>query len=245
MVLQLSVAEVVPDGAAVLAALDVPADQGGRPHLEALVGAAFAAFEEAAAPVGMVADLSRDEFAGVYAGAGGNAPDSVVADIFPRAEAISLFVVTLGPGVGDAIARRFAERDYALAAALDAVASEAADRAAEVVERRVEESLRDQGRLGHDGAALRYSPGYCGWHVSGQAALFRHLGPGRIGVQLTEAGFMVPEKSVSGVILAGPREIHPFTPSYPFCAACATRACLARVRTLLGQEARAVGGSRS
>ncbi|MDP2957191.1 MAG: vitamin B12 dependent-methionine synthase activation domain-containing protein [Longimicrobiales bacterium] len=238
MILEIGVAEVVPDAAAVLAALDVPADRAARPHLEDLVASALRAFEDTAAPVGIVADLSREAFAEVYSGAPANAPDSVVADVYPRAEALSLFVVTLGSATSDAIARGFAARDFALAATLDAVASEAADRAAEVVERRVERRLRDAGRLGDDAAALRYSPGYCGWDVGGQAALFRHLKPGRIGVRLTDGGFMTPEKSVSGVILAGPRQIHRFSPTYSFCASCATHSCRERMAALFGREAR-------
>lgn len=237
MIIELDLAEVAPERAAVLAALDVPADQGGRPHLETLVASAFEAFSRAAAPLAVTADLSREEFARIYAEARGNAADSVVGDLSARAEAFTLFVVTLGPGVSEAIARGFAERDYAGAAALDAVASEAADLAAAAVERRVEARLRVEGRLGADGAALRYSPGYCGWHVSGQAALFRRLEPARIGVRLTEAGFMRPEKSVSGVILAGPRALHRFSPSYPFCADCVTRGCLPRMRALFGRGA--------
>lgn len=238
MILQIGVAEVVPDRAAVLAALDIPPEREARPHLEDLVASALRVFEETAAPAGIVADLSREAFAEVYAGAPANAPDSVVADVFPRAEALSLFVATLGAATSEAIARGFAERDFAMASALDAVASEAADRAAEVVERRVERRLRDEGRLAEDGAALRYGPGYCGWDVGGQAALFRHLEPERIGVRLTDGGFMRPEKSVSGVILAGPRRIHRFSPTYPFCAWCATHSCRERMRALFGHEAR-------
>jgi hypothetical protein len=241
MVLELGVAEVAPERATVLAALDVPADHAGRPHLVELVGAALDAFARAAEPVALVSDVSREEFERVYRGAEGNAPESVVGDIFPRADALALFVVTLGSAVSGAIARGFAERDYALATTLDAVASEAAERAAELVERRVEVRLREEGRIPADGAALRHSPGYCGWHVSGQAALFRRLQPERIGVGLTEAGFMRPEKSVSGVILAGPRAIHRFSPGYPFCAACPTHGCLARMRARFGRDARPAG----
>lgn len=169
MVLDIGVAEVAPERDAVFAALAVPADQRGRPHLEELVSAALGVFERTAAPVGIVADLSREAFAQVYRGARGNASDSVVGDVFPHAGTLSLFVVTLGPAVSDAIAQRFEESDFALAAAVDAIASEAADRAAEVAERRVERRLRDEGRLGGDDAARRYSPGYRGWDVSGHA----------------------------------------------------------------------------
>lgn len=242
MIIELGVAEVAPERDAVMAALDVPADQGGMPQVEALVASAFEAFSRAAAPLAVTADLSREEFSQVYEAASGNAADSVVGDLSPRADALTLFVVTLGPGVSEAIARGFAERDYAGAAALDAVASEAADLAAAAVERRVEARLRGEGRLEADGAALRYSPGYCGWHVSGQGALFRRLQPERIGVHLTEAGFMRPEKSVSGVILAGPRTLHRFSPSYPFCAGCVARGCLPRMRALFGRGAGPRGG---
>ncbi len=238
MILEIGVRDVAPDAAAVLAALDVPADREARPHLLELAAAALAAFDGAAAPMAIVADVSREAFAEVYAAAPANAPDSVVGDVHPRAEALTLFVVTVGPGTSDAIARAFADRDFALATALDVVASEAADRAAEWVERHVEARLRGKGRLGADGAALRYSPGYCGWDVGGQAALFRRLEPERIGVRLTEGGFMRPEKSVSGVVLSGPRAIHRFSPTYPFCAHCATRTCRERMRALFGREAR-------
>jgi len=235
MIVEIGVAEVVPDRSAVLAAMDVSGGAQARPHLDELADSALRAFAKTAAPVGIVADASREEFAEIYAGAPGNAPDSVVADVFPRAEALSLFVVTLGSATSEAVARGFAEHDFAAAAVLDAVASEAADRAAEVVERRVERRLRDEGRLGGDGVALRYSPGYCGWNVGGQAALFRRLEPERIGVRLTDGGFMRPEKSVSGVILAGPRSIHRVTPTYPFCASCVAHGCRVRLRALFGR----------
>jgi len=237
MILEIGVADVVPDGAAVLAAMDVPGDAKARPHLDELVDSALRAFERTATPVAIVADVSREAFAEIYAGAPSNAARSVVADVFPRAEALSLFVVTLGSATSQAIARGFAERDFAAAAALDAVASEAADRAGEVVERHVEKRLRAEGRLLGDGEALRYSPGYCGWDVGGQAALFGRLEPERIGVRLTDGGFMKPEKSVSGVILAGPRSIHRITPAYPFCASCVTHGCRVRLRALFGRGA--------
>jgi len=237
MILEIGVTDVAPDRSAVLSALGVPEDRDGRPDLDELVGSALRTFEATAAPVGIVADVAREEFQEVYAGAPSNAASSVVADVFPRADALTLFVVTLGAAISEAIARGFAEHDFAAAAALDAVASEAADRAAEVVERRVERRLRDEGHLGTDGAALRYSPGYCGWDVGGQLALFRRLDPARIGVRLTDGGFMRPEKSVSGVILAGPRSIHRITPTYPFCASCVAHGCRVRLRALFGRAA--------
>ena len=60
---------------------------------------------------------------------------------------------------------------------------------------------------------LRYSPGYCGWHVSGQINLFNTLTPEKIGITLGESCLMNPLKSVSGVLVAGPPNIHISTPT--------------------------------
>lgn len=240
MILELGVDDVVPGRAAVLASLDVPAGPHLPSHIIGLAAAAEEVFRSTAAPVGIAAEVEGRDFEDVYAAAEGNAPDSVVSAVAPRAGCRALFVVTLGPGVDQAIALSFAQADFALAATLDALASEAADLAAQAVERHVEARWREEGKLDGDGAALRYSPGYCGWHVSGQRALFQALGPEAIGVRLTEGGFMSPTKSVSGVVLGGPRAIHRFSPTYPFCSGCATHECRERMRALFG-AARAPG----
>lgn len=49
-----------------------------------------------------------------------------------------------------------------------------------------------------------YSPGYCGWNVSEQHALFSLLPEGFCGVKLCESGLMLPIKSVSAVVGVGP-----------------------------------------
>ena len=54
----------------------------------------------------------------------------------------------------------------------------------------------------------RFSPGYCGWHVSSQHDLFSLFPDGRpCGVTLTPSALMLPIKSVSGVIGLGP-DVH-------------------------------------
>jgi cobalamin-dependent methionine synthase I len=185
-----------------------------------------------------VLELSREAFAIVHSGDGLNAPDSVVATLFPRAEILALFAVTVGEETGLAIARSFQAHDYPVATLLDTLASEAADRAAERLESLMEMTWKREGRLGEGGAALRYSPGYCGWHVTGQRALFRHLDPKPIGITLTDACLMDPVKSVSGVILAGPRSLHRFSPTRSFCAHCGTRSCRERMRAILREPSK-------
>jgi cobalamin-dependent methionine synthase I len=49
----------------------------------------------------------------------------------------------------------------------------------------------------------RYSPGYCGWHLSEQRKLFRLLGDSPCGIELSDVCLMKPIKSISGIIGVG------------------------------------------
>jgi hypothetical protein len=239
MILEFTTAELTPDRGSILGALGVPGNREVPPSVQEALTLAEGLFQETAAPRGLVAEVTPGAFGDVYAGEGMNAPDSIVGQVFPRAKVLALFAVTLGEATSQVIGEGFESHNYPVAAILDALASEAADRAADGVERRLEELWKEEGRLSRDGAALRYSPGYCGWDITGQRALFRHLDPQRIGIALSDACLMQPLKSVSGVILAGPRTIHRFSPTYPFCRHCQSRGCLERMRALFSAPGRA------
>ena len=231
-ILTFTAADVVPAREAVLAQLGIPPAADLPPRTEALLETAAALFAEHVAPAGVLSELPPEVFAQVYRGEGRNAPESPVPIIAARAEHLALFAVTLGQGIGDALGRLFAAEDFALAYTLDAMASVAADGAAETAERRFESDLRARGWAVPDGAALRYSPGYCGWDVTGQRRLFAALEPDRIGLALTDSCLMQPLKSVSGVLIAGPRAIHRFPPTYDFCDRCEARTCRSRLVAL-------------
>lgn len=224
--------DVTPDRDAVLENQGIPPGATVNSHIDVLYSRAGSLFANTSEPVGMFGEISRDEFATVYHGEGRNEPETPVGDIFHQADHLALFVVTLGQRTGEEIGRLFQSNDFALACMLDATASEAADQAADVVERRFRETLRHRGWDNTKGGVLRYSPGYCGWHVSGQGRLFEFLQPERIGVTLRDSFLMEPLKSVSGVIIAGPREIHNFPITYGFCSQCETRTCRQRLRAL-------------
>ena len=226
-------ADVAPAKAAVLEHLGMPTDAALPDRVQELYATAERMLELTVEPRGIIDGISVDDFATVYRGEGLNEPTSVVADIFPRADHLALFTVTLGAATGGLITERFATHDFALACVLDAMASESADLAAERSARHLENRLRDQGWDTADGGVLQYSPGYCGWDVTGQKRLFQYLSPARIGVTLTDSCLMQPLKSVSGVIIAGPKEIHRFPPTYSFCSRCETQECRERITTLL------------
>jgi hypothetical protein len=212
--------------------LDIPPEATIPDHIEDLCSAAGKMLAETVAPVGVLADISKSSFEDLYRGEGRNEPSSPVADIFNRADHLGMFAVTLGEETSQAIGACFESKDFALACVLDATASAAADKAAELAERHFGDSLHTRGWTAPGGAALRYSPGYCGWDITGQKKLFEYLQPEQIGLTLTDSCLMQPLKSVSGVVIAGPREIHQFPPSYSFCARCETRSCRTRLRAL-------------
>ncbi len=227
--------EVAPAKQAVLEHLGMPPATQLPERIQHGYNAAARLLETTAAPRGIVADISASDFAIVYRGEGLNEPASPVGDIFPNAEHLALFTVTLGAETGTAISEGFATHDYAIACMLDAMASESADLTAAVVERRFETLLRERGWATEDGAVLRYSPGYCGWDVTGQRKLFAYLRPEQIGVTLTDSCLMQPLKSVSGVLIAGPKAIHRFPPSYSFCSRCESKECRDRMSELLAR----------
>ena len=51
-------------------------------------------------------------------------------------------------------------------------------------------------------------------------------------MSLRESFLMEPLKSVSGVLIAGPREINQFSPTYYVCEQCTTQECHERMRKL-------------
>ncbi|MGD2111581.1 MAG: vitamin B12 dependent-methionine synthase activation domain-containing protein [Phycisphaerae bacterium] len=225
--------EVRPTRAAVFESQGLPTGDAARDEIEALYGSAMDLLGRVAAPVAILADITTDEFADVYRGEGMNELRTPVGDIFSQATDLALFCVTLGPKISQEIQQRFKENDFAVASMLDSVASAAADRLADLVEDRYRASLQKRERLASDTGVLRYSPGYCGWHVSGQGKLFEVLEPEQVGVSLTETFLMQPLKSVSGVLLAGPAKMHDFANNYGFCSMCETQGCRSRIRSLL------------
>jgi len=223
---------VVPGEAGVLRAL------GGRDldahgaRVERLLRHALDEFRRQVRPRGIVADVDAAGFAAIYEGEGDNEIPSPLAEIFPRASSLVLFAATVGAPVGERIAALFDAGDFALGAALDAAASEGTELAGVFLERAVLREAREKGAA-RETRVLRYSPGYCGWNLTGQRALFSALDPGAIGIRLNARCLMDPLKSISGVMVLGPAGIHDFDNDYGFCAACRTKDCRTRVRNLV------------
>lgn len=231
-VLEYEISDIIPEVPAILRNQGVPKDTEPEQRILKLAEQALNIFVELCQPVGVVMDVLIDEFDEIYHGEGQNEPETPVADIFPRAEQLALFALTVGSEVSDKISGLFEVNDFALASMLDAVASEATEMAGIVTESDYLSNLYERKSILRENQVLRYSPGYCGWHISGQKKLFEILEPEEIEITLNDSYLMQPMKSISGVMIVGPPEIHNFAISYKFCDTCETKECRDRIRQL-------------
>jgi len=184
-------------------------------------------FIDRARPTGLYESLTVTDFEQIYRGRGDNDDDTPLEHVIEDADSIALFAVTLGPAVSDRVTALFDAGELAEGYILDQVASFAADELAQIAGHRFHADSASEGM-----AVLPYSPGYCGWHVSGQRVLFATLRPDEIGISLNNSCLMHPIKSVSGVLVLAPVEAHEFSPAFPCCATCTTLDCQERAASL-------------
>jgi len=225
--------DIVPDESSVLKAQKLPVDtteDSVRQRFHWLYTSACAQFVRYARPRGLIAGITHESFSQVFNGEGLNETPNPLSDIFPKAEQIALFAVTLGQEVSIAITDLFNSNDFALGYMLDAVCSEAAERTADAIQNYYAHVLVRTKAYNYPPHIVRYSPGFCGWHISGQKKIFEYLLPQEIGITLNQNYLMQPLKSISGVLVVGKPEIHQFAAAYPFCATCTHRSCRERMR---------------
>lgn len=198
------------------------------PRIDALLDEATGMYLDLAEPRAIVADIGAAEFAAVYRGEGRNSHETPLEAIVPLADRLAVAAATVGARVSDRIDELFDRRDPALGCMLDSIASAAADRLADLLGPWYLSTI--PGRP--DWHVLVYSPGYCGWDVSGQRALFDVLRPEVVGITLNESCLMQPLKSISGVLVTGAARIHRFHPTYSFCDRCQEKQCRERFASL-------------
>lgn len=127
----------------------------------------------------------------------------IIARQLRGSDAFALFVATSGIEFEHFQHEVQAEGDMVSVFIADAMGSVIAEAVADRMEEAVQQAVDVMGWKHTN----RFSPGYCGWHVSGQQQLFPLMGtPQPCGVELTPSSLMVPIKSVSGVIGLG-REV--------------------------------------
>lgn len=115
-------------------------------------------------------------------------------------EAFAFFVATAGEEFELFLQRLGQEDDMVRTFIADAAGSVMAEKTADCMELALQDEIAARGWRHTN----RFSPGYCGWHVSQQQLLFPLFGAEPpCGVRLTDSSLMTPIKSVSGVIGLG------------------------------------------
>jgi hypothetical protein len=114
-------------------------------------------------------------------------------------EAYALFVATAGVEFEAFQQQLKQEGDMVRVFIADALGTVIAEKCADRMEAALQEGI-DKLQWHHTN---RFSPGYCGWHVSQQQLLFPLFGGKTCGVCLNESSLMIPIKSVSGIIGLG------------------------------------------
>ncbi len=227
--------KVSPSIRSILEAQGIPHDVEPDVRTRDLIQEAFEIFEATAEPVGLLLPIEKELFSRIFFGESLNEDNSPVGNIAGKADRLALFVATLGSSVCTEISRAFGKNDFPIGSMLDSVASEAADRAAQTLEDVFRLQLHGEGGQNSGQGTLRFSPGYCGWHMSAQRALFQALKPETIGITLNQSYLMEPIKSVSGVIIAGKKNIFQFDDTFAFCADCTTHSCRERISRVAEQ----------
>lgn len=231
-ILPLDSIRVGPSRTAVLLRQGVPEGHQLSKQVEGLVEKAISLYESLAQPKGIIADISLSDFEEVFEGEGRNDLPAPLQGIMKKAEGLALFAATIGDPVSVKIQELFQENDPATACMLDGIASDRAEMAATLLAGAFLDYLLQKGAVGSEARALSYSPGYCGWHITGQKKLFAFLNPEKIDISLNASCLMSPIKSVSGVLVVGHPEIHHFENDFDFCLDCATWDCRTRIASL-------------
>jgi len=231
-ILKIPVDDIKPDRDDVLKAQGIPSGTKLPEKAEIFLYRAMDLFLELSQPVGVISEISIPEFETVYHGDGLNEKNTPLDEIYRKADSLSLFALTIGEKVTEKIDELFGTNEFTLGSMLDSIASAGTEKATDSIEDRCFNLLAQKGEITSSTTMLRLSPGYCGWHMSGQKKLFEFLHPEDVGIILLDSFLMKPLKSISGLLVVGDKEIFIVDDSYPFCDQCKTHSCRDRIAAL-------------
>ena len=149
-------------------------------------------------------------------------PGKLIFNYLKHAEKGALFVCTAGAKIDNLIHHLFEEGKPVEGYIADVIGSVTVEAAVD----RMQDSLKSKMQERGMSITNRYSPGYCGWHLKEQKALFSLLPSGYCNITLTDSCLMQPIKSVSGLIGIGTKvKQKPYS-----CRICKLSHCLYRDR---------------
>lgn len=147
-------------------------------------------------------------------------PQIAITSCFSGAAKIAVFVCTAGEGATKWVQSLSDQKKMAQAFIVDAVASATVEAGMDLVQQYLAQTVaKDQEQI-----TQRYSPGYCGWNVNEQHALFSLIPDDFCKIRLLSSAMMVPLKSISGIIGIGAGAISGVHP----CRLCDKEDCFRR-----------------
>lgn len=185
------------------------AECGPGPRWGVAVAAAIAEVQALSHPRARVRMLEDDELSLLLI------DDTPVLDI-ARAGYRWAFVATLGCGPERQVREHFDQKRFLEGVLLDAAASVAVEALCGLLE---QDCTRQVAH--HSGEARCFSPGYCAWALAAQAPLLSLLGAHDLGITLEPSLFMLPLKTVSGMVVHALS--HDLQVPSRVCAACTSR----------------------
>lgn len=146
----------------------------------------------------------------------------IIYNQLKKSESVAVFLCTAGEEISDLSRQALKEGDPFSGYVYDVIGSEAVEAAADLMQEDLERMAVSQGLK----ITNRFSPGYCGWHVSEQQKLFRLVPDNFCGIKLNSSSLMEPVKSASGFIGIGE---HVKNNAYG-CKLCDMKDCIYRKR---------------
>ena len=134
----------------------------------------------------------------------------ILSSLLHGSEYFAIFVATAGNSFQSFQDKLKNEDDILKSYVADTIGSCIAEAAGDYMERMLEKEI---GSFRH---THRFSPGYCGWYLTGQKEIFRLLGGKPCDISLSDVCLMKPIKSISGVIGIG-HEVNEKTYGCSFC----------------------------
>ena len=119
-----------------------------------------------------------------------------VSRLLSRSDFVVFFMATIGPELEGAVETLMSKGEYARSVILDAIGSETADAAADMIHRSILRNIAEQKGFS---ITPRFSPGYGDWPLTVQRDILNICRAEMIGVSLTDSFLMIPMKSVSAV----------------------------------------------
>ncbi len=231
-----TIQDIEPNHSQLLRDQGIPEDAELNGKVLSVMDESVDIFRKTAEPKGITSEISKEEFTRIVEGEGKNESDATIYKAFSQSEQLMMFAITIGKEISEHIQELFDTNDFALAYMLDKTASLAADNAVRLLEKQYKVHLTESSVITSNDAVLGYSPGYCGWDITGQIKFFDYLKPGKIGIDLNKSCLMIPLKSVTGILVAAHKDAHYIEEgTFSYCSNCAVVSCKDRMDDLFGK----------